>query len=207
MTRVLIYVRTSKISQDFDRQISDLEEYSKTKGYDVIEVVSEKISGSFKVNQREGLQRVMTLAKEKKYDKLLVSEISRLGRTTEVHRIIEELSNLKISVYIHNYAMETLDNNLKANSMISFMLTILSEFSRLEKETLIQRINSGLEQARRDGKTLGRKKDSFKSKSQYLTEYKSIVRLVKKGLSLRDIASIGQCSVNTARKIRQLVTI
>lgn len=205
MTRVLIYVRTSKISQDFDRQISDLEEYSKTKGYDVVEVVSEKISGSFKVNQREGLQRVMTLAKEKKYDKLLVSEISRLGRTTEVHRIIEELSNLKISVYIHNYAMETLDSNLKPNSMIGFMLTILSEFSRLEKETLIQRINSGLEQARRDGKILGRKKNSFKSKSQYLTEYKQIVRLVKKGLSLRDIATIGQCSVNTARKVRQLV--
>jgi DNA invertase Pin-like site-specific DNA recombinase len=207
MTRVVIYVRTSKISQDFTRQIQDLREYAIRMNFEIVEAITEKISGSCKIPQREGLQRVMQLAKTKSYDKLLVSEISRLGRTTEVHSIIEELSRLKVSIYIHNYSMETLDNNLMPNSMIGFMLTILAEFSRIEKETLIQRIKSGLEQAKRQGKVLGRKKDTLKSKSQYIAEYKPLIKLVKKGLSLREIATIGQCSINTVRKLRLILTI
>jgi len=205
MKKVLIYVRTSKVSQEYDRQVSDLTEHSIKMGYEVIDVITEQITGSAKIGQRIGLQKVIQLAEQKKYDKLLVSEISRLGRTTEVHRIIEMLSDLKVSIYIHNYSMETLDNNLKPNSMIGFMLTILSEFSRIEKETLIQRINSGLEQARRDGKQLGRRKDSCKSKAKYLSEYKGVVRLVKKNLSLRDIAALSNVSVNTARKVKLLM--
>jgi DNA invertase Pin-like site-specific DNA recombinase len=205
MTKALIYVRVSKTNMDYERQISDLKEYASRMNYEVIEVISEKVSGSLKISHREGLQRVLKLAEEGAYQKLLVSEVSRIGRTSEVHTVIEMLSTYKVSIFIGNYSMETLDKDGKPNSMIGFIMTMLAEFSRIEKETLVQRIQSGLEQARREGKTLGRRKDSIKSKTQYLNEYKSVIRLIKRNLSLREIASLSGISVNTVRKLKLIL--
>jgi len=205
MIRVLIYVRVSKLSMDYERQISDLTMYAERMNYEIIEIISEKASGSLKTEHRPGLSKVLELAKNKMYDKLLVSEISRLGRTSEVHSILEQLSQYKVSIFINNYGMETLDKDLKPNGLIGMMLTFLAEFSKLERETLIQRIRSGIDQARREGKTLGRKKDSVKSKTKYLDEYKSTIKLIKRNLSLREIASIEGISINTVRRLRQLV--
>ena len=78
-----------------------------------------------------------------------MSEVSRLGRSTvEVLQIVEELTQLGISIYVQNFGIETLKNG-KRNPVAQFMFTLLAEFTRLERETLRERILSGMDEARR----------------------------------------------------------
>jgi DNA invertase Pin-like site-specific DNA recombinase len=132
----------------------------------------------------------------------LVTEVSRLGRrTSDVLAIIEELTEHGVSVYAHNYNLETLTPQGKRNPVASLLFTLLAEFSRLEKETLIERIHSGLDNARRNGKILGRPHGTTKDDATLLKEYAAVVRSLKQGFSLRQTAKLAAVSVNTVRKV------
>ena len=79
---------------------------------------------------------------------------------------------------------------------------MLAEFARLERETLRERILSGMEEARRKGKKIGRPEGSLKEAENYLQDYPSVVRNLKQGLSLRQTAKVCEVSVNTVRKVK-----
>lgn len=73
----------------------------------------------------------MTLASERKIQKVLVTEVSRLGRrTSEVLQAIETLTDLGVSVYVHTYSLETLTPKGKRNPTASLLFTLLAEFAR-----------------------------------------------------------------------------
>lgn len=204
MDNVAIFVRVSKQRQDYERQIADLSAYAKKQGYNIVSIIAEKVSGAKRNLEREGLQELIQLAHSNTIQKVLVSEVSRLGRrTSEVLRVLEELSDVGVSVYAHNYNLETLTPQGKRNPVASLLFTFLAEFSRLERETLVERINSGLDQARRRGKRLGRPEGTTKSSEQLLREYPMVVRLLKQGYSLRKIAKLADVSVNTVRKVKE----
>jgi len=166
---VAIFVRVSKNSQDYQRQITDLNGLAKRKGYNVVRTISEKVSGGNNNNQRTGINELLALAGDGKIKKVLVTEISRLGRkTSEVLNVIERLTDLRISVYVKNYDLETLSPDGKRNPVAQLLFTLLAEFARIEREFLIERINSGLDQARRNGKKLGRPVGTKKQRNQEL---------------------------------------
>jgi DNA invertase Pin-like site-specific DNA recombinase len=203
MIPIAIFVRVSKQSQDYERQVADLSAYAQKQGYEVVRVIAEKVSGAKRNADREGLQELLRLAASKAIQKVLVTEVSRLGRkTSDVLHVLEELTENGVSVYAHNYGLETLTPQGKRNPVASLLFTFLAEFSRLERETLVERINSGLEQARRRGKTLGRPRGTTKSNEQLLADYPAVVRNLKQGYSLRKTAKIADVSVNTVRKVR-----
>jgi DNA invertase Pin-like site-specific DNA recombinase len=52
---VVILVRVSTVKQETDRQISELRAYAKAKGYDIVEVCKETISGNANGDERHGL--------------------------------------------------------------------------------------------------------------------------------------------------------
>ena len=84
---VAILVRVSTAKQETARQISELRQYANGKGYEVLEVCEETISGSAQEDQRHGLRRAEQLAREGKIKKVLVHEISRTARKNSVaHR-------------------------------------------------------------------------------------------------------------------------
>ncbi len=96
---VAILVRVSTAKQDKARQISELRQYADGKGYDVIEVCQETISGSAEDHERDGLRRTEQLAREGKIKKVLVHEISRIARKNSVaHRFVETLEECGVSV-------------------------------------------------------------------------------------------------------------
>ena len=69
---VAILVRVSTAKQETARQISELRQYADGKGYEVLEVCEETISGSAQEDQRHGLRRAEQLALEGKIKKVLV---------------------------------------------------------------------------------------------------------------------------------------
>src|SRR5438093_9064075 len=153
---VAILVRVSTAKQETARQISELRQYADGKGYEVLEVCEETISGNAQEDQRHGLHRTEQLAREGKIKKVLVHEISRIARRNSVaHRFVETLEDHGVSLYWHAQGVETLLPNGKRNPAAGIMLALLAEIARNESETLRDRIKSGLALARNRGVVLG----------------------------------------------------
>jgi len=205
--RCVIFVRVStKDKQSTDRQVNELNQVASSRNLKVVEVIEEKVSGTLKNDQREGIQRLLELSRKGKYDILLVSEISRLSRNThQLLQIVEELNSLKISIYSLNFGIETLNENGKPNPLSQFLLTILSEISRMEREQIVERIKSGLENCRKAGIKLGRRKGSTIEPKLILEKYGNIQKKLKEGYSLREINKIYGVSINTIRKVKSMM--
>ncbi|SDY83116.1 recombinase family protein [Hymenobacter psychrophilus] len=156
MQQAVIFVRVSKKEQDYQRQVEDLRAVAQSQAVQVVAEIAEKISGAKRNQDREGIQQLLELSRRGAIQKVLVSEVSCLGHSTvEVLQIVEELTQLSVSIYVQNFGIETLKNG-KRNPVAQFMFTLLAEFARLERETLRERILSGMDEARRQGVTIGR---------------------------------------------------
>ena len=201
MNKGVIFVRVSKREQDYQRQLEDLRALAKTQNLEIVAEIAEKISGVKDNQERDGVQELLRLAQKGIIQKVLVQEVSRLGRSTvEVLKVLEELTSLHVSVHVQNFGFETLKNG-KRNPIAQFMFTLLAEFARMERETLRERILSGMEEARRQGKHLGRPDGSLENRETFLKKYPSVVRNLRQGISVRKTAKICDTSINTVRKV------
>lgn len=205
-TKVVIYARVSTLVQHYERQIEELEEYAARMGYVVVKTFSEKISGAKKIEERDALLELLEYVEENDIDKILIYEASRLSRrVVDFLSIIEQLNEKKISLYIHNSNMETLLPTKEVNPVTNLVLGILANFNSLERSLISARMQSGLKTYIRNGGKLGRHIGYRKSSKQMLEEYPEQLRLIRKGYSLRNIAKITNCSVNTVRKLKAIV--
>ena len=203
--RTVIYSRVSTQGQDFNRQIDELRAYAISQSWTVDAIFAEKISGAKKNDERLELSRMMDYIGAHRVDKVLIWEMSRLGRNTiEVLKTIELLNEAKVSLFIKNYNIETLDADGKPNVMAQFLITILAEIARMERSTIKERMDSGYKQFRSLGGKVGRKEGYTKSSDMYRNEYSDIIRLLKKGLSLRNVAKLTNHSLNTVSKCKRL---
>jgi DNA invertase Pin-like site-specific DNA recombinase len=206
-TPVVILVRVSTTKQETQRQISELQAYAAAKGYDVMEICRETISGGADDADRHGLRHVEELARTGKIRKVLVHEISRLARKNSVaHRFVETLEDCSVSLYWHAQGVETLLANGKRNPAAGIMLALLAEMARAEVEVLRARINSGLAEARRKGVKLGRPKGTWLDRSAFLQRHADIRRQLKAGQSVRNTAKITGKGVSTVQRVKRTIS-
>lgn len=198
---VAIIVRVSTSKQDTARQVSELQAVADAKGWQVVEIVEEVVSGRAEAEERAGLHRIEELARAGKIKKVLVHEVSRLGRKTSiVHRFIEKMEDVGVSVYWHSQAVETLLASGKRNPAAALMLAILAEMGRAEVEQLRERINSGLAEARRKGVKLGRPEGKL-GNAALVAKHPDIVRQLNAGQSLRNTAAITGKGLSTVQRV------
>lgn len=200
---VVILVRVSSLKQDTARQISDLQAYADGKGYEVVEICRETITGSAKEADRHGLHRAEELARAGTIKKVLVHEVSRLARRNSLtHRFVETLEECGVSLYWHAQSIETIMANGKRNPAAGIMLALLAEIARNEVETMRERVVSGLAEARRKGVTLGRPTGTTLAREDFLRKHADIVRLVKNGQSVRNMAKITGKGGSTVQRVK-----
>jgi len=200
---VVILVRVSTNRQETDRQISDLTNYAFQKGYNVVEICRETVSGRADEDERQGLARAKELAINGAVKKVLVHEISRLARKSSiVHKFVETLEECGVSLYWHAQGFETLLANGKRNPSAAIMLAILAETARSEIETLVERIKSGLAEARRKGRVLGRPKGSHVQPTAFLERHRDVVRQLRAGQSIRNCAKITGKGNSTVQRVK-----
>lgn len=201
---VAILVRVSTAKQETARQVSELRAHAEAKGWQVVEVCEEQgISGRADEADRHGLKRVEELASSGKIKKVLVHEVSRLARKNSiVHRFVEHLEELGVSLYWHAQGVETLLASGKRNPAASIMLALLAEMARNEVETLSTRIKSGLEEAKRRGRKLGRPEGTTLNRASFLAKHPDIVRLLKTGQSVRNAAKISGKGNSTVQRVK-----
>jgi DNA invertase Pin-like site-specific DNA recombinase len=200
---VAIIVRVSTNKQETLRQRHELEVVAKSKGWTVVEVCKETVSGSADIEDRPALQRVLQLAAEGSIKKVLVHEVSRVARRPSVAlTFVEMLEAHCVSLYWHAQTIETLLPNCKRNPSAAIMLALLSEMARAEKETLVDRIKSGLAEAKRKGVKLGRPEGTTLETADFLAKHKDIQKLLKSGQSVRNAAKISGKGSSTVQRVK-----
>ncbi len=198
-----IYARVSTNGQEFDRQIAELRQYADRMGYEVVMEFSEKISGAKKVEERAALVELLSYVEDHHVDKVLIYECSRLSRrAVDFLSVIDTLTNLKISVYIHQNGLETLLPSGTPNPIAQLVLGILAQFNSMERSLIRSRMESGYNHYRSLGGQVGRKVGYRKTSEQMRAQYQNEIKLLKKGLSLRNVSAITNTSVNTLRRIK-----
>ena len=206
--KVVIYARVSTVIQDYDRQIDELNDYANRMDYQVVKVFSEKVSGTKKVAERNALSELLDYVRTNKVDKVLIYECSRLSRRiVDFLQVIEELNELKVSLYIHQNGLETLLQDGSVNPIASLVLGIIAQFNSMERSLIRSRMESGYNHYRTTGGKVGRKTGYRKSQDDMREEYAEELRLLKKGISLRNVSKITHTSVNTLRKVRDLTIV
>lgn len=206
MMKTVIFARVSTNVQEYDRQINELTVLAKLNGWSVEAVFAEKISGAKPNKERTELLNMVSYVEGNHINKVLVTELSRLGRDTlQVLEVIQMLNEKGISLYIQNYNIETLTKDGKVNAMSQFLITILAEVARMERKTIRERVESGYKNYRANGGKVGRKIGYKKTEETIREQYTEEIKLLKKGYSLRNISKITGTSINTIRKCKSLI--
>lgn len=206
MKKVVIFARVSTNIQDYERQVNELTAVAQNNNWMVAATFCEKISGAKKNTERKELTKMIDYVRANNINIVLVTELSRLGRDTlQVLEVIEQFNKLGISLFIQNYHIETLNENGTINAMSQFLITILAEVARMERKTIRERVESGYKNYRANGGKVGRKEGYRKSDIDMKEQYAEEIRLLRKGISLRNISKITGTSINTIRKCQNFI--
>ena len=183
----VIYARCSTKDQETANQISQLRQYADKQGWKVIEEVIDVASGGKGVAERAGLERVFSLARRHSYDVLLFWSLDRLSREGS-RKTIGYLSVLDdCGVDWHSYAEPYISS---LGIFKDAIIAILSALAKQERCRISERTIAGLEQAKRQGKTLGRPRTAD-------AKARTAWELRQQGLSYAEIGK--QCGVTKAR--------
>lgn len=158
--------------QDVSMQLLDLRRYADQRGFEIVEeYIDQGVSGS-KVS-RPALDRLMSDARKRKFDILMVWRFDRFARSTRMLVLaLGEFRSLAIDFISYQENLDT------SSPMGEAMFTIISALSQLERDVIRSRVKSGLKAAKARGKVLGRKKTR---------DDDAIRRLRSEGLSYSEI--------------------
>ena len=210
MINAVIYSRVSSDSerQDTQRQTTELKEYGNRVGYNIVEVYAEKVSGYKKNEQRPIFSKMLEDIKANQIDKVLVWEMSRIGRSVlQSLQNIQTLHDMKVGIYIKNFNLETLNDDKTPNNLSMFMIQILFSVANMESQMTLSRLQSGYRNhiKKYGSKSVGRKKGNTDSDDTILERHSDVVKLIKRNISIRNIAAITNKSTNTILKVKKLM--
>ena len=190
--RAVIYARVSTADQSCARQVAELTAFAQRSGYELLDVFKESASGTS--SNRAVRNKVLDLAQARRIDAVLVSELSRWGRSTQdLLETLNRLAGWKVSVVAMNGMTFELDSPHGR-----MMATFLAGVAQFERDLISERVKSGLAAARARGKKLGRQPGQ-RPKSDKLSP--KVMKAVDEGRSYRWIARDLGISKNTVTAI------
>jgi putative DNA-invertase from lambdoid prophage Rac len=189
--QIAIYCRVSTDDQSCDRQERDLRAFGRRANHKVVAIFRETASGAD--NARPERAKVLALARARKIDAVLVTELTRWGRSTQdLVATLNDMHGWGVSVL----ALSGLSFDL-STSTGRLMTTILAGLAEFERDQIRERVKSGLAAARARGVVLGRRlgqRPSDKKASK-------VLKLRDEGLSYRLIGRNLGLSKNTVMTI------
>lgn len=190
--RVALYCRVSTADQSCERQERDLLAFAARSGDEVVGIYKETASGA-KLDRAQR-KKVMALAQARHLDAILVTELSRWGRSTiDLLQTLRDLESQRVSVIA--LSGMTFDLSNPAGRMMATMLAGIAEF---ERDLMGERIKSGLAAAKARGRRIGRQPGQ-RPKSDRLGP--KVLALVAQGRSYRLIGRELGLSKNTVAEI------
>ena len=203
MGKTVAYIRASTNKQDLNNQKLEILEYAREHGLKVDEFIEITVS-SRKTSKQRRIDEM--LARLNGSDVLIVTELSRLGRSTaEVIALVNELIHRDIRVIIIKQNLDIAKHDMSSKIIV----TLFSLFSELERDLVSMRTKEALAAKKAQGVILGKPKGTIQ-KSKFDKDRERIEELLKLGLSVRKIADLlgysSHVGLNTymrKRKIRE----
>ena len=202
----VIYSRVSSLGerQSNERQIEDLKILAKQKNYTIEKIYEEKISGAKKNVERPILTECLEYCISQNVKILLLSELSRLGRDVdEVLKNVMLCKERELNVYFQKENLSIFDDSGKEHPFLTIFIAILGTVAQMERENIKFRLDSGRELYKRSGGKLGRKTGYRKSKEEKAEQYAGVIKLLKRGYPVRNIAKIEGVGISTVMRLKK----
>lgn len=192
------YNRTSTIQQTGNRFSIDKDVYDL--------VLMDKISGSVSFKDRPKGKELIKLIESGQVDELVVEEFSRLGRNTgDIIRTLEWLEQYEVNVVVRNIGLQSRPNGVK-NPIWKMISSVMSSMYEMELENIKERTMTGRLVYVQKGGRLGRPEGTSENEKDFLNKdlTQKIIKNLNKGLTIRDISKIVDCSNKTIIKTKKL---
>jgi DNA invertase Pin-like site-specific DNA recombinase len=179
------YIRVSTDKQDSTNQKHEILEYANKEKMGNVDFIEETISSRVKFEKRDLSNLIMMM---KDGDTLLVTELSRIGRSTmEVMSVFKTLVEKGVKTHIikSNFKIGAEEDKI-TSAVLIFAFGLAAE---LERELISQRTKSALAKKKAEGMILGRRKGQ-KVKSKLDGKEENIKELLGKKISVAAIAKI-----------------
>ena len=176
--RAALYARVSTGGQTVENQLRELRAVAERHGWQIVAEFSDKgISGAKDREQRPGLDKLLQAVARREVDIVLSWSVDRLGRSLQgLLSFLAELHAKGVDLYLQQ---QGLDTSTPAGKALFQMMGVFSEF---ERAIIRERVRSGLERAKAQGKVLGRRRNDDPQRLA------SVQRLRKKGVGIGKIA-------------------
>ena len=212
--KAISFSRTSSSSyletrQDTSRQVEDIQHYADINGITIVKSFQEHQSGGLSNKCRPLLQEALTFCLDNHIDLILCSELSRLSRKCdELLETIKYLKDNHINCYFLKEQLSIFTPEGKENPYLTIMCAVLGTAAELEREAIHYRLNSGRERYIRLGGKLGKPKGSgIKTKDQMSVQYRSVIKNLKAGQSIRNTSKITGVSPATVQKVKRVFAL
>jgi DNA invertase Pin-like site-specific DNA recombinase len=192
------YNRLSSLSQTGNRLTDDKSQYDL--------VLLDRVSGSVGFKERPKGQELTKLVEQGKISELWVEEFSRLGRNTgDVIKTLEWLDEMKVNVVVRNIGLQSRPNGQK-NPIWKMISSVMSSLYEMELENIKERTMVGRKVYVQNGGRLGRPEGTKETEKDFLEkpQTKEIIKNLKKGLTIKDICKIVDCSNKTIIKTKRI---
>jgi len=183
MGKIVAYLRASTDKQDLSHQKLEILEFARRQGLHVDEYLELTVS-SRKTSKQRRIDELVQMLEET--DTLIVTELSRLGRSTaEVIALVNALveRNIRLIAIKQNLDISRQDMNSK------IIITLFSLFAELERDLISLRTREALAAKKAQGQPLGKPKGTLQ-KSKFDQDVPQIKELLGYGLSVRKIAKV-----------------
>ncbi|MCT3810332.1 recombinase family protein [Elizabethkingia anophelis] len=191
------YIRVSTGNQNTERQLE--------KNHPNEKLYIDIVSGATPFKEREQGNRLIQDIEADSIKYISVHSIDRLGRNLfDILATLELLNEKKVTLKVDNLGIESLVNN-KPNSAFKLIISVMANIAEMERETMLERQKEGIKIAIAKGVYKGRVKGSKESDEQVLAKYKEVVKYLKRGQSLRDIAKLCNVSLGTVQKVKKIL--
>ena len=148
--RAAIYARVSTTDQSTEPQVQEARRYVRARSWaEATEYVDHGVSGA--KDRRPALDRLIRNARRGRVDVIVIWSLDRLGRSLR-HLVVllDEMRALNIALVS---LREGLDLSTPAGRLQWQIIGAISEF---ERARIVERVQAGLQRAKRQGRTLGR---------------------------------------------------
>lgn len=210
MKKAVIYARVSSIGdrQSTERQVHDLSEYAERNEYVVVGLFEEHISGAARNEERPVLKECLSKCVADKIDCLLVSELSRLGRNVdEVLATVRYCKDCSLNIYFQKENLSLFLPDGTKNPFLNIFISVLGTCAEMERENISFRLLSGRKRYIENGGKLGRRTGSIKTIEKIHEEYKTLIKELKRGTSVRRSAKLCDVSASTVMRVKKIIEL